>query len=173
MPNENKIKIIKNIEEKFKNSSGLYFTKYTGMNVAQVTKLRRNFKENSVDYKITKNTLTKIAAVNVGYNEKDINAVLDGQIGIAYSGSDPTAPARVIKEFKKENKDCLEVVGLIFEGEFFDPEKYKELASLPSMEELLTKFVVGLNSPMAKFASTLSSVMGKMVSVLENLKNTK
>ena len=83
------------------------------------------------------------------------------------------APARVIKEFKKENKDCLDVVGLIFEGKFFDPEKYKELADLPSMEELLTKFVVGLNSPMTKFTSTLSSVMGKMVSILESLKNTK
>ena len=173
MPNESKIKAVRNIEEKFRNSSALYFTKYTGMNVIQETKLRRHFKENSVEYKVTKNTLTKIAAINVGYSEKDINAVLDGQIGIAYSSSDPTAPAKVIKEFKKENKDCLDVTGLIFEGEFFEPEKYKELADLPSKEELLTKFVVGLNSPMTKFSSALNSVMNKMVAVLGSLKNKK
>ena len=59
MPNQNKIKIVKNIEDKFKNSSGLYFTKYTGMDVAQATKLRKSFRENSVEYKVTKNTLTE------------------------------------------------------------------------------------------------------------------
>ena len=173
MPNQDKIKIVKNIEEKFKNSSGLYFTKYTGMNVAQATKLRRNFKEKSVEYKVSKNTLTKIAAINAGYDEEQISKFLDGQIGIAYSDSDPTAPAKVIKDFKKDNDECLDVVGLIFEGEFFEPEKYKQLASLPSKEELLTKFVVGLNSPMTKFSSALNSVMGKMVTVLESLKNSK
>ena len=173
MPNENKIKIVKNIEEKFKSSSGLYFTKYTGMNVGQATKLRRDFKQNNVKYKITKNTLTKIAAVNAGFDSDKIESFLQGQIGIAYSDSDPTAPAKVIKAFKKENEDCLEVVGLIFEGEFFESEKYTELAELPSREELLTKFVVGLNSPMTNFSSALGSVMNKMVSVLGSLKNTK
>ena len=174
MPNPEKTKIVENIEEHFKNSSGIYFTKYTGLNVAQATRLRDKLRENNVIYKVTKNTLTKIAAINAGYNEKDIDAALDGQIGIAYSNLDPTAPAKVIKEFKKDNKDCLDVTGLIFEGEFFEPEKYKELAGLPSKEELLASFAVGLNSPMTKFASTLSSVMTKMVSVLENLKkNTK
>ena len=172
MPNENKIKVVKNIEEKFKNASGLYFTKYTGMNVAQATELRKIFKQNSVEYKVTKNTLTKIAAINAGYDEKNINKLLDGQIAIAYSDSDPTAPAKVIKEFKKEHENCLDVVCLIFECEFFEPEKYKQLADLPSKEELLTKFVIGLNSPMTKFSSALNSVMGKMVTVLESLKNT-
>ena len=116
MPNENKIKIVKNIEEKFKNSSALYFTKYTGMNVAQATKLRKGFRENSVEYKISKNTLTKIAAVNAGYDSDKMSEFLNGQIGIAYADSDPTAPAKVIKDFIEENEDCLDVVGLIFDS---------------------------------------------------------
>ena len=53
MPNENKIKIVKDIEEKLKSSSGLYFTKYTGMNVSQATKLRKDFRQNNVEYKIS------------------------------------------------------------------------------------------------------------------------
>ena len=174
MPNENKIKIVKEIEQKFKDSSALYFTKYTGMNVAQATKLRRSFTENSVEYKVTKNTLTKIAALNAGYEESEIDKFLDGQIAIAYSDDDPTAPARVIKEFIKETEDeNLQVVGLIFEGEFFEADKYKQLANLPSKEELLTKLVLNLNSPMTKLASSFNSVMSKMVTVLESVKSQK
>ncbi len=174
MPNENKIKIVKEIEQKFKDSSALYFTKYSGMNVAQATKLRRSFTENSVEYKITKNTLTKIAALNAGYEESEIDKFLDGQIAIAYSNDDPTAPARVIKKFIKETEDeNLQVVGLIFEGEFFEADKYKQLADLPSKEELLTKLVLSLNSPMTKLASSFNSVMSKMVTVLESVKSQK
>ena len=144
------------------------------MNVAQATKLRRSFTENSVEYKVTKNTLTKIAALNAGYEESEIDKFLDGQIAIAYSDDDPTAPARVIKEFIKETEDeNLQVVGLIFEGEFFEANKYKQLANLPSKEELLTKLVLNLNSPMTKLASSFNSVMSKMVTVLESVKSQK
>ena len=172
MPNEYKIKIVKDIEEKFKNSSGLYFTKYTGMNVSQATKLRKSFREHSVEYKISKNTLTKIAAVNAGYSENEISKFLDGQIGIAYADSDPTAPAKIIKKFSNDN-DCLEVVGLYFDGTLYDPSKYKELANLPSYEELLTKLVYGLNSPMTKVAMTLNSVMTKLAGTLTSLQENK
>ena len=77
------------------------------------------------------------------------------------------------RQFKKDNKDCLEVVVLIFEGDFFEPDKYKQLADLPSKEELITKFVIGLNSSMTKVASSLNSLMIKMVTVLDSIKNKK
>ena len=173
MPNEKKIKVVSEIEKRFNDSIALYFTKYTGMDVIQATKLRKSFRENLVEYKVSKNTLTKIAAIKAGYDEKNIGDILQGQIGIAYSKNDPTAPAKVIKEFKKDNEDCLEVVGLIFEGEFFDANKYKELANLPSKDELLTKLVIGLNSPITKLASILSSVMIKFVTALDAVKNNK
>ena len=173
MPNERNIKRVQELEQKIKDSSALYFTRYTGMDVGQATELRRNFKNNSVEYKVSKNTLTKIAAVNAGFDSDKVDELLVGQIGIAYADLDPTAPARVIKEFIKENEDCLDVVGLIFEGDFFEADKYKEFADLPSRDELLTKFVVGLNSPMTKMASTLNSVMVKMVTVLNGLKEKK
>ena len=154
MPNQNNIETVKNLEQKIKDSSAMYFTKYTGMNVAQATQFKKVFKENSVEYKVSKNTLTKIAAKNAGFDESKIN-ISSGQIGIAYADSDPTAPAKVIKDFVKENEDCLDVVGLIFDGEFFEADKYKQFASLPSREELLTKFVIGLNSPMTKMSTNV------------------
>ena len=173
MANENKVKIVKEVEERFKDSSAIYFTKYTGISVSQETVLRRNFKQESVQYKVSKNTLTKLAAINAGFDKEKIDTLINGQIGIAYAYNDPTAPAKVIKQFKQDNKDCLEVVGLIFEGDFFEPDKYKQLADLPSKEELITKFVIGLNSPMTKVASSLNSLMIKMVTVLDSLKNKK
>ena len=172
MANQQKIDIVSDLTEKFQDSSGIYFTQYTGMDVAQATSLRKQFRDNAVSYFVSKNTLTKIAAKNAGFEDK-LDEVLVGQIGIAYAGDDPTAPARVIKDFKKENKDVLEVVGLVFEGEVFDADKYKELANLPSREVLLAKLVGGLNQPMSKLVGTLNGAMSKLHGVLSSLKETK
>jgi large subunit ribosomal protein L10 len=141
------------------------------MDVSSATKLRMDFISNDVDYYIAKNTLTKLAAKNAGY-EDIFNSILVGQIGIAYANDDPTAPAKVIKNFTKDNEN-FEVVGLYFDGALFDPSKYKELASLPSRDELLTKLVCGLNSPMTKVAMSLNSVMAKLAGTLTSLKEQK
>ena len=172
MDKNKKIKLIDTLSEKFKNSSALYFTKYTGMKVPQATELREKFKEKNVDYLVSKNTLTKLAIAKSGLDNNIFNDFLLGQIGIAYANDDPTAPAKVIKEFSESN-DCLEVIGLYFDGEIFNPEKFKELANLPSKEELLTNLVCGLNSPMLKTAYCLKASMTKIVNVLSNLKEEK
>tara|TARA_Y100001970_G_C14232817_1_gene859752 strand:+ start:408 stop:929 length:522 start_codon:yes stop_codon:yes gene_type:complete len=172
MANQNKVEVVKQLTDKFSKSSGIYFTKYTGLDVASVTELRRQFRDNGVDYFVSKNTLTKIAASNAGFEDR-LDGFLVGQIGIAYAGEDPTAPAKTIKAFKKDNKDLLEVVGLVFEGEVYTSEKYIELASLPSREELLSKLVGGLNYPMGQLVGTLGGAMAKLVGVLSSLKENK
>ena len=173
MPTPQKTEIINDLTQKFQNSSGIYFTQYTGMNVAKITELRRKFRENEVSYFISKNTLTKIAANNAGYEDK-LNDFFNGQIGIAYVSGDSTAPARVISNFKKENKDAtLEVIGLVFEGEIFSAEKYKELADLPNRDGLLAKFVGTINQPMSKLVGTLNGAMSKLMGTLYCLKENK
>jgi large subunit ribosomal protein L10 len=173
MANENKIKVVQNTENRFKESSGIYFTNYSGLNVKQATDLRKKFKENSVDFIVTKNTLTKIAAKNAGFEEKIIDSLCNGQIGIAYTTADPAVPAKVIKDFIKDNEDCLEVTGFFIDGENFSADQYKKIAELPSREELITKFVVGLNSPMTKFATIMNATMVKMVTALNAVKDKK
>jgi len=172
MNKNQKIELVENLSNKFNNASALYFTKYTGMNVMQATELRSKFKENNVEYIISKNTLTKLAIEKSGLDESSFSKYLNGQIGIAYATDDPTAPARVIKDFSKSN-ECLEVVGLFFDGEIYESNKYNELASLPSKEELLTKLVVGINSPMTKVAMCFKSSMSNFVNVLSSLKDSK
>ncbi len=173
MSTPQKTEIINDLTQKFQNSSGIYFTRYSGMNVAQATELRKQFRENEVSYFVSKNTLTKIAANNAGFENK-LDGLLSGQIGIAYVAGDPTAPARVMRNFEKENKNStLEVVGMVFEGEIFSAEKYKELADLPSREGLLELFVGGLSHPMSQLVRTFNSPMGKLMGVLNNLKGNK
>ena len=171
MPSQLNIKKVELLTDKFKNSSAMYFTKYTGMDVEQATKLRIVFTDNDVDFYISKNTLSKLAAKNAGF-DNIFDDILSGQIGIAYASENPAAPAKVIKDFSKDN-DCLEVVGLYFDGELYDPSKYKELADLPSKEELLTKLVCGLNSPMTKIAFSLKATMSKLAGTLSSLQEQK
>ncbi len=165
MANQKKIDIVDAATKSFENSGGVYFTKYTGLDVPSITGLRKSFTSNSVQFSVIKNTLTKIAAKNAGLEGK-FDDLLNGQVAIAFS-EDPVAPARVIKDFLKENKDSLEVLGVFFEGELYDADKYKQLASLPSKEVLLGQFVSCLNSPMFKLVSTLNSSMSKVVFALK------
>ena len=170
MATENKIKIVEASEQRFKNSPGIYFTNYTGMNVVQATELRKQFREKNVQFTVVKNTLSKIAAKNAGID--GLGDILLGQVAIAFSDEDPTSPAKVIKDFKKDN-DCLDVVGVYFDGQLFDSEKYKELADLPSKEVLLGKFVGGLGYPMNTLASTLNSLMPKFLTALNEINKQK
>ncbi|MBC8213282.1 MAG: 50S ribosomal protein L10 [Candidatus Marinimicrobia bacterium] len=173
MPTPQKITIVEETQKRFEESVGIYFTNYSGLNVVQATELRDMFREKDVEYLVTKNTLTNIAAKNAGY--KGLDDVLQGQISIAYSKDDPSSPARVIKEFGKKYKDNnpIEVVGILFEGKQFEADKFKELADLPTRKELISQFVGCLNQPMTKLAATLNSVMTDFVGVLNSLKDKK
>ena len=89
MPTPQKAQIIAETSARFQEAKGVYFTKYTGMNVLQATDLRKQFRENGIEYVVTKNTLTKIAAKEAGL-EGRFDDILEGQIAIAYSKNDPT-----------------------------------------------------------------------------------
>ena len=116
--------------------------------------------------------MTKIAADKAGYKDK-LNGFLIGQVAIAFADKDPTSPARIIKNFKKENKDTLEVLGLVFEGEIYSADKYKELADLPSQDGLLSMFVGVLSQPMSQLLGTLNGAISKLTGVLNSLKADK
>tara|TARA_B100001540_G_scaffold224993_1_gene199197 strand:+ start:487 stop:1008 length:522 start_codon:yes stop_codon:yes gene_type:complete len=172
MPNQEKINIVEESTQKFKEASGIYFTRYTGMNVEQATEFRKLCRENNIQYTITKNTLTKIAVKNAGY-EDIFDKILEGQIGTITATDDSIAPARVIKNFNKDNEDIMEVVGLFADGSLYGPEKYKELADLPTRDELIGKFASMLNQPMTQFAGVLNATMTKLAGVLGSLKEQK
>ncbi len=170
MPNIKNIEQVKELKETFSKAKAIYFTEYHGLNVGDITKLRSEFFKADVEYKVAKNTLIKLAAEQNMISGLD--EVLIGSTAIAIAYDEPVAPAKVIKEFTKDN-DLPMVKGILFDGEFLPGEEFNKLADMPSKEELLSQLVAMLNSPLQKLASTLIAPMQNAVSVLNNLKEKK
>jgi len=174
MPNQSNISSLESIKEKISNASAIYFTDYVGLTVEETNVLRSLFQAASVEYRVLKNTLVNIAVKEKGY--EGLDDVLKGPTALAFGYEDPTAPARVIKEFlKKEGKAKGKpaVKGLVFEGQVMDASYYEKLANLPSKEELLAKLLGDLMSPMQNTLSVLQAPMRNLAGVLTSLKETK
>jgi len=170
MPNNKNIEQVKELKETFSKAKAIYFTEYHGLNVGDITKLRSEFFKADVEYKVAKNTLIKLAAEQNMISGLD--EVLIGSTAIAIAYDEPVAPAKVIKEFTKDN-DLPRVKGILFDGEFLPGEAFKKLADMPSKEELLSQLVAMLNSPLQKLVSTLIAPIQNAVGVLNNLKEQK
>ncbi len=159
MPSEKilaqKKQVVAELAEKFKSSVSGVIIDYKGISVEQDTNLRRKFREAGVEYSVIKNTLMKFAAKEAGLD--DLTAVLEGTSALALSADDAVAPAKVFKDFLKEN-DTLE---LSFKGGFVDGKvlsvnEIQALADLPPKEVLIAKVLGGLNSPIAGLANALN-----------------
>ena len=113
MPNakvlESKKAIVDALADKLQGASSAVFVDYKGITVAQDTELRRKFREAGVEYTVVKNTLTRFAANKAGYNQFD--ELLNGTTSMACTTGDPIAPARIVCEFAKKNKNVVKLKG--------------------------------------------------------------
>jgi len=174
MPTKKKIEIIEEYSEKFKTSKSVFFANYSGINVAETTKLRRTFRDANVHYCILKNTLAKRSLDKAGI--EGLDEMLKGMTSFAFSDEDATAPIRVINEFnrqKKKEESLLVVKGCIFEGRVFGAEQADALSKLPSRDALLSQLVGVLKAPMTNLVGVLSGAGRKLVGTLESLKSQK
>ncbi|MEA3287911.1 MAG: 50S ribosomal protein L10 [Candidatus Marinimicrobia bacterium] len=174
MPNQKNINSLNSIREKISNASAIYFTDYVGLTVEETNALRSQFHEANVEFRVLKNRLVSIAVKESGY--EGLEAVLKGPTALAFGKEDPTAPARVIKEFLKKEGKAKEkpaVKGLVFEGQVLDASFYVKLANLPGKDELLAMLLGGLQSPMQNTLSVLQAPMRNLAGVLLSLKETK
>ena len=170
MPNKKNIEQVKELSESFSRAKAIYFTEYHGLNVGDITKLRSEFFKADVEFKVAKNTLIKLAAEE--NKIAGLEEILKGSTALAIAYEEPVSPAKVIKEFTKEN-DLPSVKGILFDGELMPGEDFKRLANLPSKEELLSKLVSMLNSPLQKLVSTLNAPLQNVAGALNNLKEQK
>ena len=170
MPSQkNQDEVIK-LMEKLDKATAVYFTDFLGLDVSSITELRSEFFKASIEYKVVKNTLLRLAAKKI--NLEGIDDFLVGSTAIAISYDEPTAPAKVLKKFT-ENHDKPDVKAILFDGEVLKGSEYLKFASLPTKDVLLTKLVMMLNSPITILARTLSAPMTNLVNGLNNLKNKK
>ena len=170
MPNQKNIDNVKELSDKLSKAKSIYFTDYLGLNVSEVTDLRKKFFSSDVEYIVVKNTLLKIAS-----NENKIkldNELFSGSTAIAISYDEPVAAAKIIKGFLKDH-DFPSIKGVLFEGSYLPASEFEKIANLPSKEESLTKIVVMLKSPVQNLTNLLSSPMLNLVNVLNGLKEKK
>jgi large subunit ribosomal protein L10 len=128
------------------------------------------FFKSDVEYLVAKNTLLRRVVENK--KVKGLESVLKGSTAIAISYHEPVAPAKVIKEFTKDN-DLPNVKGILFDGAVLPGEDFKRLANMPNKDEMLAQLVSMLKSPVQKFVSTISSPMQDALGVLNSLKEKK
>ena len=170
MPNDKNVKNVEVLTEKMSRAKSIYFTEYLGLDVSEITKLRKEFFAKDVEYMVVKNTLLKIASEN---NKLVLDEELfSGSTAVAISYEEPVAAAKVIKDFSKDY-DLPSVKGILFEGSYLPAEEFSKIASLPSKEESITKFAMMIKSPMQNLAMLLKSPMSDFVNVLNNIKENK
>jgi large subunit ribosomal protein L10 len=174
MPTQKKVEQVDQYTQKFRKSKSIFLADFSGMNVAQTTELRRQFRKAKVEYCVLKNTLARRSLKNAGI--EGLDEILKGMTSFAFSEYDAAAPIKVIKDFNKtlskENKSLV-IKGCVFEGRVFGAEKVEALANLPSREVLLGQLVGMLQSPMSRLLAVLQASGQKLVGVLESVKDTK
>ena len=146
--------MIKELEGAISASKSLVFVNFHGLKVGQETTLRRNLREQGVNYKVSRKTL--LARALAGKAEGELPK-LDGEVAIAYSADELSSP-REIYNFQKTHKDMLNILGGIFQGKFVDGAHMTELAMIPTREVLLSKLAFLLASPMQRLAIAVNEV---------------
>ena len=150
--------IVQEISEHVKDAQSVVIVDYRGLTVAEDTELRKQLREAGVTYKVYKNTLMNFAFKNTEF--ESLAPVLEGPSAIAISTTDATAPARVLSKFAK-NAPALEIKAGVVEGTFYDADGMKAIAAVPSREELLSKFLGSIQSPISNFARVLNQIAEK------------
>lgn len=149
---------VKVIGEKLRGSVTTVVADYRGLNVSQVTELRKQLREAGIEFQVLKNTMVRRATAEAELTELD--QVLSGPTAIAFSPEDAVAPAKILNDFAKKN-DALEIKGGVVEGRVVDVAQIKALAELPSREGLLSMLLSVLQAPMRNFALAVKAVAEK------------
>ena len=160
MPNakvlESKKAIVEELSDRIGKATAVVFVDYKGITVAQDTELRNKFREAGVEYSVVKNTLTRLAANKVGYSEFD--EVLNGTTSMATTTDDPIAPARIVSEFAKKNKNALKIKGGIVEGKVQTVDALNAFGELPSKNALVAQVLGTFLAPITSLAFVIDQI---------------
>lgn len=147
--------VIDEIKEKLEKAKSAVVIDYMGINVAEANAMRKKLREANVDYVVYKNTLFNRAITGTTFEA--LAPVLSGPSAFAFGYEDAVTPARVLSGIMKEYKKMSFKGGIVEDG-FYDSEQMKDIALLPSREELIAKFMGSIQSPVSKMVRTLQAV---------------
>jgi large subunit ribosomal protein L10 len=159
---------VEEIAGKLRDSNAAVVTSYTGLTVAQLKQLRRSLGENA-QYRVVKNTLTKIAAKEAGV---ELDEHLKGSTAVAFVTGDPVTAAKGLRDFAKENPNLV-IKGGVLDGKALTADEIKKLADLESREVLLAKLAGAMKGKQSQAAALFQALPSKFVRTAEALRAKK
>lgn len=171
MEKKEKNEIIAEVTEKIKKSNALYLMNYSGITVAEVSELRKEFRKENIEYKVLKNTLAKIA-LDRAAKYPELKNHFQGMVSCAFGYDDAVAPAKIIKKFIEKYKK-LELKACYIEDAYYPGSKLEEIASLPTKSQIIGGILGSLQSPISGVVGAINAVMRDLVGVIEAIEKKK
>jgi large subunit ribosomal protein L10 len=168
MPTAEKTAVIQELRQTFDGATAIFLADFTGLTVESLTQLRRKCRENGVTIEVVKNTLAVKAA-----KELQLDALaphFKGPTAVAVSTDDPTSPARVLTDFRKQNEKLTVKLGFV-EGRVLNAQEVKALATLPSRDQLISQVMQLSMAPTQQLLYALQDVMGRVVRTVDAVRD--
>ncbi len=171
MRKEKKKEVIEEMAEKLKGQKNLLIVDFTGIKANDAANFRKLAKKQGVYYKVVKANLLELAFKNAGFEVEE--SLFEGPVAVAIHDSDPVVLAKTVVDFKNEEEDkpLFKVKKGLVEGQWFSGADIERIAKLPSREELLSKLVYLLNSPIQRLVTVLEKPIKDFVVVLDQIKD--
>jgi len=167
---EDKQKIVSECQQILKDAKVVVFTDFRGLNVLQMSKLRRDLHQGGSDCWVVKNTLIERAARDI--DSSAVPNMFVGPTGMVYAFDDPVKPVKVLRGFAADNPN-LKVKGALLSGKVVNGSRTMAIADLPSREVLLSRLLMRMNSPAANLVSVLQGNTIKLLATLKAIGEKK
>ncbi|MEQ8526087.1 50S ribosomal protein L10 [Gracilimonas sp.] len=167
MPTAEKRAILDELTEKLKSSSALYIANYSGMSVPEVNELRGAFRKGDIRFKVYKNKLVKLAMKEVGGYDDIIPSLVE-QNAFAFVEEELSAPAKVLKDFIKDNNKP-EFKAAIVDGDFYGADKLDVLAAMKSKDEIIGDILGLLMAPLSNVVGALEAQGSNLVGAVKTI----
>ncbi len=170
MPNAENIEMLASIKADIEGAGAMWVVDYRGLTVKQIQELRRAVRDADASMKVYKNTLMHLALEET--ESPNLDEVLAGPSAFVFTGEDPVASAKVLRDFAKANEN-LEIKGGMMDGEYLDKAKVEAVASLPSREELIAKLLGTISNPLVQIVRVLNGPMESFARVVKAIEDQK
>jgi large subunit ribosomal protein L10 len=171
MNKNDKAEVVSELKEMIQNSSAIYLTDYSGINVEDISKIRSEFRKEKVKYKVIKNTLFKRALEELGKYDKLADHLV-GMTGYAFASDNPVAPAKIIKKYFSETEK-LSLKACYIDQQFYEGKQLDMLAALPSKNDLIAGILGCLKSPASGIVGAMTAVTRNLVNVIDQVAKQK